>query len=130
MENKSFHYEYSAPTEEERKQIESIRKQYQAKPTADNKLERLKALHAQVKNGAMITALTLGIVGTIVFGAGLAMVLEWQMWLWGVLLAAIGGGVAAVAYPVYKAVLKRNKEKYGAEILKLSQELLDGAGTR
>jgi hypothetical protein len=67
----------------------------------------------------------LGIVGALIFGLGLTMILEWSIFLWGIALMAIGSGSMAVAYPVYKAVLKKYKKRYGAEIVKLSEEILN-----
>ena len=53
-----FEYTYSMPTEAERKEIASIRRQYEDAPkTTDGKLERVRKLDARVKNGA--TALSL-----------------------------------------------------------------------
>lgn len=126
MENKEFHYTYTAPTEEERKEIASIRKQYQAPdPTRpENKLERLKALNTRVKSTANIFGLVFGVVGILVFGLGLTMILEWSLFLYGVIVMAIGAIPTALAYPVYRFALRRNKNKYGDEILRLCEELL------
>ncbi len=126
MENKEFHYTYTAPTEEERKEIASIRKQYQAPDPAcpENKLERLKALNTRVKSTANIFGLVFGVVGILVFGLGLTMILEWSLFLYGVIVMVIGAIPTALAYPVYRFVLRRNKNKYGDEILRLCEELL------
>lgn len=123
MENE-FNYTYSAPTEAERKEIASIKKHYET-PTGESKLERLRRLDAKVKNGANIAALVVGTVGCLIFGAGMAMVLEFNELVWGIILSAAGIAPIAAAYPLYSFVLKKNKKKYGAEILKLSQELLN-----
>ena len=64
-------------------------------PTGESKIERLRRLDAKVKNGANIAALAVGIAPIV------------------------------AAYPLYNFVLHKNKKKYGAEILKLSQELLN-----
>ena len=119
-----FQYTYSAPTEEERKQIESIRKQYVEQKETEGKMERLRMLDRKVKTTANTVALSVGIVGTLVFGTGMTMVLEWSMLLDGIAVSALGSVCVALAYPLYQAVLKRNKKKYGEEILRLSEELL------
>lgn len=126
MENREFNYTYTAPTEEERKEIASIRKQYQAPDPArpENKIERLKALNARVKNTALALSLSFGVVGILVFGLGLTMILEWSQFLYGVIVMAIGAIPTALAYPVYRVVLRRNKNKYGDEILRLCEEVL------
>lgn len=126
MENKEFNYTYTAPTEEERKEIASIRRQYQASDFSrpENKIERLKTLNAYVKNTATVFGLAFGIVGILIFGLGLAMILEWSLWLYGVIVSAVGAIPTALAYPVYRFTLRRNKKKYGDEILRLCEEVL------
>lgn len=120
-----FSYTYSAPTEEERRQINSIRRQYMNKDVEPvDKKTRLKQLHSHVITSASVTSLTVGIIGTLIFGLGMTMVLEWQLPLYGVITGIVGAIPMALAYPVYKLVLKKNKEKHGEEILRLSAELL------
>jgi len=126
--NEQFNYKYTAPTEEERKEIASIRRQYAPQEQTESKMERLRRLDALVKNTAIIWSLVLGVVGTLVFGAGLTMILEWSIWLWGIVLMALGIVPVAIAYPVYKWLLKKYKNRYGEEILRLSEELLNEIG--
>ena len=124
--NKGFHYTYTAPTEEERKEIESIKRQYvETEKREETKLQRLRRLDAKVKNAPVVLALVFGIVGTLIFGLGLTCVLEWDKVLLGVGIMAIGGIPAGLAYPIYGWSLKWGKKKYGAEIVKLSEELLN-----
>lgn len=120
-----FNFRYTAPTEAERKEIDSIRRQYAPQEKTETKLERLRRLDALVKNTAIIWSLCLGVLGTLIFGLGLAMILEWNIWLWGILLMAVGGVPMVIAYPVYKGVLRQYKNRYGEEILRLSEELLN-----
>lgn len=122
-----FEYTYSAPTEQERKEIESIRRQYQAQPVSDReeKLNRLRKLDSFVKNSATTVALTLGLVGLLIFGLGMTMVLEWELYIWGVVVGAVGLTPIMIAYPVYNLILNKNKEKYGEQILMLTEELLN-----
>lgn len=125
---KEFNYTYSAPSAEEKKEIEYIRKQYvenQEKKDVDGKMQRLRILHSKVKSPAMAISLTMGIVGTLVFGLGLSMVLEWNLLVWGSLVAVVGLAPIISAYWAHNKILERQKKKYGEEILKLSQELLD-----
>lgn len=124
MSNK-FNYNYSAPTEQERKEIDSIRRQYQPQEHTETKLERLRRLDNLVKTTSQIWGLCLGIVGCLIFGLGLAMVLEWNIILWGIIVAVVGCVPMAIAYPVYKAVLAKYKKRYGEEIIQLSNEILN-----
>jgi len=119
-----FEYSYSAPTELERREIASIKKQYECGNAEDSKLAKLRRLDAFVKNTAMALGISCGVIGLLVFGLGMSMVLEWKMNLWGILVALIGIIPISLAYPAYKFLLHRNKKKYGTEILRLSEELL------
>lgn len=120
-----FDYTYSAPTQNERREIESIRKQYEVAPKQESKLDELRNLNQRVMRPPKIAALTTGISGALIMGAGMAMVLEWNLILWGVIAGAFGIATAAAAYPLYKFVLGKNKRKFGQEIIKLSDELLN-----
>ena len=124
MNKAPFQYKYTAPTEEERKEIAGIRRQYEVQEKSENKLERLRRLDGLVKNTATIVGLVLGVCGILLFGLGLSLILEFSIWLWGVIFCIVGGVPTVAAYPVYKAVLEKNKKKYGEEILRLSEELL------
>jgi hypothetical protein len=124
MSNK-FSYSYSAPTEEERREIASIRKDYLMSERGDGKLERLRKLDKKVKTSPVILAVCLGVAGILVFGLGISLCLEWNIYVWGVLLAAVGCVTMAFAYPAYKWLLNKNKAKYGGEIIRLSEELLN-----
>ncbi len=124
----SFKYNYSAPTEAERREIESIRRSYTAADREGGKLERLRALDKRVKSVSLALALTFGIVGILVFGLGLSMVLEWNLIFGGVSVSVFGALFMCFAHPLHKLLLKRGRKKHGAEIIKLSEELLNGEG--
>lgn len=123
--NNGFKYTYTAPTEEERLEINSIRKQYSAVEGKEGKIERLRELDSRVKTPAMAVSLSLGIGGCLLFGLGLAVILEWDLFILGVILCVVGAIPTGLAYPIHNIILKRNKKKYGGEILRLSEELLN-----
>lgn len=125
MENKDkFTYTYSAPTEAERREIESIRRQYKPDRQEESNIERLRKLHSKVVGAATAASLALGIVGLLIFGGGLALVLELKMIVIGIILSAIGVIPIALAYPVYNKVINDGKKRYGDEIIRLSDEIL------
>ena len=105
---------------------ENIRAAYERNPRAE-KLERLRRLNARVKNAAMSIALSLGVVSVLVFGLGMAMTLSWGMIAAGVAVSAAGIVPMALTAPAYNFILRRGKKKYGEEIVRLSEELLDEA---
>lgn len=123
MENK-FNYTYKAPNESERMEIESIRRQYSKATKEESKLDKLRRLDKTVKNAGTVLPLVIGIIGTLIFGLGLTMILEWNLILWGIVIMLIGSIPTALAYPLSFKLTKLYKEKYGDEILSLSEELL------
>ena len=125
-----FKYTYSAPTEEERLEIESIKRQYEPKEKSETKLDKLRNLDKKVKIFPLILSLTFGIVGTLVFGLGLTLVLEWNRIILGILVATLGLIPISIAYPTYSIIYRKNKEKYADEIIKLSDELLNEKGEK
>lgn len=124
MENQKFNYTYSAPTQEERREIDSIRKKYLKTEETQDKMEQLRRLDDSVNNPAVIWSLVLGVLGTLIFGLGFAMILEWKIIVFGVIVCIIGVVPSGLAYPIYKFVLEKQKKKYGEKIIKLTDELL------
>ena len=122
-ETNSFEYTFTAPTERERREIESIRRQYRPKPGQD-KLDRLKLLDGRVRSTAVAVSISAGVVGSLAFGLGFAMVTEWSLTVPGIVVAGVGFLVACAAYPLYRILLRRGKKKYGEEIVALANELL------
>lgn len=126
MDNKDkFEYTYRAPVKGEREEIEDIRSKYLPKSKEETKLQRLKRLDSKVNNIPTIWSLCIGIIGTLIFGLGLTMILEWNVLVWGVIVSIVGVIPVLLAYPVYRYVTKNVTEKYREEILKLSDELLN-----
>ena len=125
MSENKFVYNYSAPTEEERLEIEDIQKQFVPTATKEDKLTRLRRLNKQVNNPPKIFAYCFGVFATLVFGLGMTMVLQWSLYIWGTIVGVVGASLMGVTYPIYKAILNRNKKRYGQEIIELSNELLN-----
>lgn len=121
--NEKFEYSYSAPTEQQRREVNSIRNRY-LPHEEDEKVGRLKKLDARVRSGAMAVGLTLGIGGCLLFGLGMSMVLVWGLLVWGSVVAAVGIVPMAFAHFAHNKILERGKNKYGDEILRLTDEIL------
>lgn len=124
-----FSYTYSAPTEEERREIEDIRRAYAPAAKSEDRLAQLRALNERATRPARIAALTLGIGGILLFGLGMSMTLAWELIAGGIVVAVIGMLATIVANPVRRALLNLGKRKYGAEILRLTDELLGEKNT-
>lgn len=120
-----FEFKYSAPTSQERKEIESIRNSYLTQEKSSNKLEYLRKLDAKVKNIPTCISLVVGVIGLLIFGLGMAMILEWNILLWGIVISAIGIIPISLAYPIFQKSKSHLKNKYGETILRISEELLN-----
>ena len=115
----SFEYTYSAPEQEE---IKRIRSKYLPKE-AESKMERLRRLDREAERPGSVAALTLGILGTMIFGGGMSLCMVWGQFLLGIPAGILGGGMLGLAYPVYTRITRRQREKIAPEILKLTEEL-------
>ena len=121
-----FEYKYSAPSIEERKEIDSIRSQYLPKDKSMTKLDRLRYLDNKVRSVPMIISLSLGVIGILLFGTSMTFFLEWtKYWYIGIPFGLVGIILIALAYPMYNKTLNKYKNKYSQEILELSNELLN-----
>lgn len=125
-----FEYHYTAPTKEEQKEIEQIMNKYQAKSDKEILLERLRTLDFKVKNIPIICGILLGIVGVLGFGLGLTFVLEWDKLIIGSVISIFGILLSLIAYPIYKKIADKLKNKYTDEILSISKQLLNYKETR
>lgn len=128
MEEDKFRYTYAAPTQSERREVENIRRQYLPRGQEEDKLRRLRKLHARVRNAAMGVALALGIAGVLLFGLGMSLTLAWDNYVAGIAISAAGIIPMAAAAPAHRRMLRRGERKYGEEILRLSGELLGKDG--
>ena len=126
MENHSFEYTYSA---QHQKEVEDIRKKYL--PKEEDKMERLRKLHAIPTQKAQAASLAVGVIGALIMGTGMSLcmtdigsVLGSLAMALGILVGVVGMVLVALAYPLYNRVLRKEREKIAPEILQLSEELL------
>jgi len=119
MEKEVFEYTYSSKKQEE---IEAIRRKYM--PAEEDKMEILRKLDRSAENAATIAAIVIGVIGTLVFGTGMSLALVWQFFFWGIILGVVGVILIAAALPLYKIILRRQREKVAPQILALSEELM------
>lgn len=119
--NTTFEYNYSAKRQAE---IEAIQKKYL--PQEDDKLEQLRALDRSVERPGTIASIMVGLIGTLVFGAGMSLALVWtdSLLTLGIIVGLIGGALIGAAYPVYQWLTQKEKERLAPQILALSEELL------
>ena len=119
MDNNTFKYTYSA---KQQKEIEYIRSKYV--PRKEDKLETLRCLDKSVTNKANTVSIILGVIGALILGSGMSLAMVWEHFVLGIAIGVIGMVLVALAYPVYKRVLKKERERIAPEIMRLTDELM------
>ena len=110
---------------------QKIRTQYMEKTPAE--LDALRELDAKVKRPANVFAYVFGSISAVVMGAGMSLVMTdigatlgiASALVPGIVIGALGLGMALLTYPAYKRILDRRKKKYGTEILTLSEKIMN-----
>lgn len=116
----SFEYTYSA---KQQKEIEEIRKKYL--PKEEDKMETLRRLDRNAEKPGMMTAITIGVVGSLIFGVGMCCTMVWTdtMFIPGIIIGLLGIVIASLAYPMHQKITKKEREKIADQVLALSKEL-------
>ena len=110
---------------------QKIRTQYMEKTPSG--LDALRELDAKVKRPANVFAYVFGSISAIIMGAGMSLVMTdigatigiASAFVPGILVGVVGLGMALLTYPMYRGILNSRKKKYGAEILSLSDEIIN-----
>lgn len=127
MDEKGFQYTYSA---KEQNEINDIRKKYL--PMDEDKMTQLRRLDASVYRKGTVVSLVIGIIGALIMGAGMSLVMTdigaklgmASVMVPGIVIGVVGMIGVCLAYPVYQAVTKHERERIAPEIIRLSDELL------
>lgn len=119
----TFTYTYSAAQQEE---IKRIREKYAPPAREEDKMEQLRKLDRDVTNPGLITALAVGIAGTLVMGFGMCCTMVWgeSLFIPGIVIGVTGIVGVCAAYPLYICVTKRQRDKLAPEIMRLTDELM------
>lgn len=110
--------------------IEKIRTQYTEKQPTD--LDELRRLDARVKRPATVFAAIFGTLAALVMGSGMSLILTdlgqllgiREALLPGVILGCVGLIMALLTHPLYRRILHTRKNKYAAQIIALSDRLM------
>ena len=110
---------------------QKIRTQYMEKQSTE--LDALRALDAKVKRPANVFAYVFGSISAIIMGAGMSLVMTdigsiigmQNAMVPGIIIGLVGMIMAIANYPAYKRILGSRKKKYGGEILKLSEKIMN-----
>ena len=126
MENRSFEYTYSARRQQE---VEAIRRAYL--PREEDKLEVLRRLHAVPTRKARAAAIAVGTLGALLLGTGMSLCMTelgaalggFAMGI-GIAVGVAGIAAAALAWPLGRHILDRERRKIAPQILRLTDELM------
>ena len=118
-----------------RDEVKRIREKY-TEPAAkeESAIDRLRKLDARVTNRSTAVSLVFGILGTLILGCGMSLAMTDigtrlsipanLSLLLGICIGLLGILFIALAYPIYKRVLKKERARVAPEILRLTEELL------
>ena len=110
---------------------QKIRAQYMQKQSTE--LDALRKLDAKVKRPANVFSYVFGSISAIIMGAGMSLVMTdigttlgiQNSLIPGIIIGVVGMAMAIVNYPIYKGILGSRKKKYSAEILELSEKIMN-----
>jgi hypothetical protein len=110
---------------------QKIRTQYMEKTPSE--LDALRELDAKVKRPANVFAYIFGSISAIIMGAGMSLVMTdigailglGEAMIPGIAIGVVGMAMALLTYPIYKGILGSRKKKYSAEILALSEKIMN-----
>ena len=110
---------------------QKIRTQYMEKTPSE--LDALRELDSKVKRPANVFAYTFGSISAIIMGSGMSLVMTdigatigiTSALVLGIAIGVVGLGMTLLTYPMYKGILNSRKKKYGAEILSLSDKIMN-----
>ena len=108
---------------------EQIANEYAPKQTS--KVKALKKLDAKAKNPALIFGLAFGIISSLILGVGMCFSMGVLglgtpiMMVIGIAVGLLGIFGASINYMLYKKILKKSKDKYASDIIRLANEIVD-----
>ncbi len=108
-----------------------IRAQYMEKEPSE--LDALRQLDARIKRPANVFSYVFGSIAAIVMGTGMSLVMTDigatvgmdSAMIPGIVIGVVGMVMAVLNYPMHKSILASRKKKHGAQILKLSDEIIN-----
>ncbi|MBQ8926892.1 MAG: hypothetical protein IJ055_01280 [Oscillospiraceae bacterium] len=121
--SEQFRYTYSAKRHAE---VETIRQKYTETPPAEDKLTQLRRLDRSCEFPGTVAGCAVGVAGTLLLGAGFALLLKTSLFAVGIVIGIAGLGIMAAALPVYRSITRARRRQLTPEILRLSEEIERG----
>ncbi|MGN0655181.1 MAG: dihydropteridine reductase [Ruminiclostridium sp.] len=111
--------------------VQKIRTQYTEKE--HTQLDVLRELDAKVKRPANVFSYIFGAISAIIMGCGMSLVMTDigttlgfnNSMVSGIIIGVVGLFMAIINYTIYKGILDSRKNKYAAQIMKLSDKIMD-----
>lgn len=117
--DQSFSYTYSAHQQEE---IKNILEKYV--PKEESTIDKIHRLDKQAERPGMVMSLTIGIIGTLLLGVGMTCALEWtKFFILGIIAGVIGIALILSAFPIFKKITDKQREKVAPQIIELSEKI-------
>lgn len=118
---KKFKYTYSAREQEE---IKNIRQKYL--PPQEDKMEQLRKLDESATKKGTAVSLAVGLVSALVLGIGMSCTMVWAETLFipGIGIGILGMAGIGAAYPMYRNITKKEREKLAPKVMELTNELM------
>lgn len=130
--NGAYRYTYRALTPEQKKEAESILREYEPqaeRQSPQSDFEKLQELQNRIARILLIFGLSMGIIGCLIFGGGMSMVLLQKELLpcliAGGTLCVVGIAVMIVTPFAYKGMKRKLQEKHKEEIIRLCKSVLE-----
>lgn len=110
---------------------EKIRSEYI--PKENTELDALRTLDAKVKRPANLFAGIFGTISALIMGSGMSLTMTdigqslgiSKPMAVGSVIGIVGIGMAALTYPIYKKILGKRRKQYAAQIMRLSDRIVD-----
>lgn len=120
-EEDKFTYTYSAREQEE---VKRIRAKYM--PSEEDKMAQIRRLDRSVYKKGTAVSIAVGTIGALIMGTGMSLCMVWAdtMMLPGIVVGITGMIPVVLAYPLYRCITKRERERIAPEILRLTDEIM------
>ncbi len=116
--NEHYTYNYAA---KDLKEANEIKDRFVEREKS--KIEQLRDIDNACINKGIRAGLLLGIPALAFFGVGMTMVLSYKVYIVGSIIGITGMILGGLSYPVHRNAIKRAREQYRDEVLRLTKEI-------